>query len=613
MSAHMRPRGRASASFAAACLALAVLGGCATAPSPQPAPPSPPTPPGPDPVLAAFDRLAQRYLDETYALSPVAATLLGDHRHDARLDDVSAAGYAARAALARELLVAARAIHTARLDRQRQVDHAMLVAALEETLWRIDTFEDWRWNPLLATGIAGNALYGLVARDFAPLPGRLANAGARLEALPAFLAQVRESLDAARVPRVHAETAARQNAGLVTLIDTLLVPRFAELPDADREPLLAAAGRAKSALAQHQLWLERRLVPSAQGDFRIGAARYDEALHHAIGGVFGRAELKTRAEAALVRTRAEMYEIAREVLRDRPRAPLLPDAPGPAQQQNAIAAALELAYADRPARGEVFEAVRSTLDTTRAFVAAKDLVTLYDDPLEVIAMPEFQRGVALAYCDPPGPLETGQRTFYAISPIPDDWTRRQVDSFLREYNNRSIHNLTIHEAMPGHYLQLAHANRYPSRLRAVLRSGTFIEGWAVYAERLMVEQGYLDGDPLMHLVQRKWRLRSIGNTLLDIGVHAEGMTREAAMQLMRRDTFQEEREAAGKWVRAQLTAAQLPTYFVGSEEHDALRAEAEGRWGAEFSLRRFHDAVLAHGSPPARHVRALIFDLPVTP
>ena len=231
---------------------------------------------------------------------------------------------------------------------------------------------------------------------------------------------------------------------------------------------------------------------------------------------------------------------------------------------------------------------------------AKNFVTVPAEPLDIILMPEFQRGVAVAYCDSPGPLDKGQRTFYAVSPIPDDWTPAQVDSFLREYNTRSIANLTIHEAMPGHYLQIAHSNRYPSVLRAMLGSGPFVEGWAVYAERVMQEQGFRADDPLMRLVQLKWYLRSITNAIMDSAMHVDGMTRDQAMQLMTETGFQEEREAAGKWVRAQLTSAQLSTYFVGYQEHADTRAEAERRAGARFDLKAYHDGVLSFGSPPVR-------------
>jgi uncharacterized protein (DUF885 family) len=306
-----------------------------------------------------------------------------------------------------------------------------------------------------------------------------------------------------------------------------------------------------------------------------------------------------------------MYEIATAVLKGRKGAPKTPEKPTASQQQQAIKAALEVAYTERPQRDAVLDTARATLVEATQFVRDKNIVAVPDEPLEIIVMPEFQQGVSLAYCDSPGPLEAGQKTFYAVSPIPAQWTRAQTDSYLREYNTRSIHNLTIHEAMPGHYLQLAHSNKYPSTLRKVLASGPFIEGWAVYTERVMADQGYMNGDPLMRLIQLKWYLRTIVNAMLDQAVHVDGISRDAAMKLMTESGFQEEREAAAKWTRAQLTSAQLPVYFVGAQEHIALRAEAEQRSGAAFSMREYHDRVLSFGSPPVRFARELLFDLPI--
>jgi uncharacterized protein (DUF885 family) len=352
-------------------------------------------------------------------------------------------------------------------------------------------------------------------------------------------------------------------------------------------------------------------VPQARGDFRIGQALYDEKLGFALMSPLNRAEIRRRAAADAVTTRARMYEVSRKVLAGRADAPPTPVTPTPAQLQAAIKAALDVANAERAPRDGVVDYAQQTLRETTEFVRAKNFVAVPDEPLEVILMPEFQRGVAVAYCDSPGPLDKGQRTFYAVSPIPAEWTGAQVDSFLREYNTRSIANLTIHEAMPGHYLQLAHSNRYPSVLRAMLGSGPFVEGWAVYSERVMQEQGFRGGDPLMQLVQLKWYLRSITNAIMDSAIHVDGMTQDEAMQLMVDTGFQEEREAAGKWVRAQLTSAQLSTYFVGYQEHADMRAEAERRAGAKFDIRAYHDQVLSYGSPPARLVRALVFGEPI--
>jgi uncharacterized protein (DUF885 family) len=602
--------------FATLAVALAAgFAGCVTTAPPAPAS----APRAPTESDMSFETIGQRYLDQMMALTPVNATALGDHRFDAQLDDVSLAGYDRRAALAHELLMQVQALDPAELSRANQVDARLLTSELQYQIWRIEKLAEWRWNPLVYTEIAGNSVYLLMARDFAPLPDRLRNVGARLAELPRFLERVRQSLVPARVPKIHAETAIKQNSGIISLIDELVVPQLNALPDSDQASLKTAIARARSAVNQHQLWLEKKLLPEARGDFRLGAALYDTKLGFALDSPMSREEIRSRAQTELARTRAEMYNIARTVLLNHGDAPPLPPSPSEDEQQAAIAAALELAYAQQPARDQVFDAARHALDETRTFVRDHDLVTLYDetpahgssDSLEIIPMPEFQRGVALAYCDSPGPLDRGQKTFYVISPIPGDWSAAQVKSFLREYNTRSIDDLTIHEAMPGHYVQLMHSNRYASPLRAVLASGTFIEGWAVYAERMMVEEKFLDGDPLMHLIQLKWYLRTIGNAILDQAVHVDGISREDAMHLMTHDTFQEEREASAKWVRAQLTAAQLPTYFVGVQEHVALREEARRKWGKTFTLERYHDSVLSYGSPPVRYVRELLLDLPI--
>jgi len=583
---------------------------CACAPTPPLVEPPPAPPPPPPSADQQFEALAARYLRESTELSPVNATRLGDHRFDDRFDDVSAAGWQAKLRFAEVYLSALDSVETAKLSRANQVDALLLRHDLEFDRWQLQTLEEWRWSPLVYTRIAGDGLNNLMAREFAPLADRLRNIGKRLDELPRLLAQAREVLVPARVPKVFAETAVKQNAGLISILGEIGAQAGA-LPADQQESLRASIAKARSALNQHQIWLEKRLTPEAKGDFRLGAALYDRKLALALFSPLTRQEIRARAEAELEASHAAMYAIARTVLKGKRGAPPLPEKPSAAQRQRAIRAALEIAYAQRPQRDAVLDAARAALVDTTRFVREKNLVTLPDEPLEIIAMPEFQRGVALAYCDSPGPLEPAQKTFFAVSPIPTDWTRAQTTSFLREYNSRSIHNLTIHEAMPGHYLQLAHANKYPSTLRAVLSSGPFIEGWAVYTERLMVEQGYLDGDPLMQLIQLKWYIRTVVNALLDQAVQVDGISRDAAMKLLMESAFQEEREAAGKWTRAQLTSAQLPVYFVGAQEHFALRAEAEQRAGSGFNLKEYHDKVLSFGSPPVRFVRELMFDLPI--
>lgn len=559
----------------------------------------------------AFEDVAAEYLDRMPALFPVSATALGDHRFDGRLNQVSRAARKAQAAFYLTGLGCLGHIDRSALSRANQIDYTLLEHELKSSLWFLTELREWEWNPLVYTGLSGNAIYGLMARDFAPIETRLKCAADRLEQFPRLFEQVRATLKPALVPKIHAETAVKQNKGVLSIIAHMIRPVMDRLDREERARLSRAIDGATEAVQVHQAWLENELLPRAAGDFRLGRERYDRKLAWVLNTDMDRDAVRKRAEAELKRVRQEMYLIARPLYaQDHPDADL-PDAPAPDVRQKVIEAALEKAYQDRPARDQVVAEARQTLVDATAFVREKDLVTIPPDPVEIIIMPEFQRGVSIAYCSSPGPLDTGQKTFYAVSPLPEDWTDEQVDSFLREYNSRSLANLTVHEAMPGHFLQLAHANRYPGRLRSVLASGVFIEGWAVYTESMMCQAGFPDDNPLSRLVIYKWYLRGIANALMDQAIHAGGMNREAAMTLMTRDTFQEEREAAAKWVRAQLTSAQLSTYFVGVQEHWDLRRDAEKAWSQEFSLKRYHDAVISFGSPPTRFVRAMMFDDPI--
>ena len=560
---------------------------------------------------AAFADLSKRALEGWLQLSPVSATQIGEHKYDGELDDLSAAGRQKGLAFSKKILAELDATDTAALSRENQVDAAILRNQLQYDIWTAETLQSWAWDPQVYNNVAGGAIYGLMAREFAPLPDRLKSATARMQKIPALLAQARENLDPARVPKVHAETVAKQNAGILSIVDTFITPNLKDLPEADRAQTEAAIDGLKKAVAEHQAWLDKTLVPNAKGDFRIGQTLYDQKLQFALLSSLSRADIKQRAEGELKRVREEMYGIARTVLKDKPGAPALPETPTADEQQKAIEAALELAYAERPARDKVVPDAEAALAQATEFVRQHDLVTLPDAPVEIIEMPEFQRGVAVAYCDSPGPLDKHLKTFYAVSPIPDEWDQKQVDSFLREYNSRMIHLLSIHEGTPGHYLEGWHSAKFPSTLRAVLRSGMFAEGWAVYTEKMMADAGYLDNDPLFRLVQMKFYLRTIANAILDQGVQVDGWTREQAMDLMVRQTFQQEREAAGKWTRAQLTSAQLPTYFVGVQEHFDMRKAAEAKLGAQFNLKAYHDQVLSYGAPPVRFVRQLMLDEPI--
>ena len=344
----------------AGLLVALLLHACASAP---PSPPSaaPPPPPAPS-ADEQFDALSARYLREFPEQAPVFATALGDHRFDAHLDDVSTEAWQARVAFAEAYLAVLEGIDRAQLSRDRQVDALLLRNDLEQTRFFVRDLQEWQWNPLLYTRIAGDGLYSLLAREFAPAPQRLANLGKRLDEIPRFLAQVREVLEPARVPQVHAETAVRQNQGLTSMIDGEIADAVARLPGAEQEPLRASMARARSAIAQHQIWLEKKLLPDAKGDFRIGAGLYDRKLAFALNSPLSREEIRARAESELAATHRAMYALAREVLKGKRAAPRMPDEPSDTQRLRVIKTALELAYADRPKRERVLDTARASLE-----------------------------------------------------------------------------------------------------------------------------------------------------------------------------------------------------------------------------------------------------------
>ena len=559
----------------------------------------------------AFENLADEYISDLTNFSPASATDIGDHSADGQLDDVDAASRARGRALLVQYIDALEALDKDQLSRANRIDAEILMNQLQSDLWSQDELQEWAWNPLYYINKSGGAIYGLVARDFAPIETRLRSVTSRLKQMPRFLEQSRAAIEPERVPKIHAETAVKQNPGLVSIIDSMIVPEMSALSTVDQEALDTAIEIAKNAVADHQTWLEEELLPRAAGDFRIGAGLFDTKLAFALNSPLSRKEITARAEQEYENVRNEMYAVSKTVYLKKHPYTAFPDSPDESYKQAIIRAALEDAYQDLPPRDGIVAVAKQQLQQAIDFVIEKNIVTMPDEPVEIIIMPEFQRGVSLAYLDAPGPLDSEQPAFYAVAPLPADWTEEQIQSFLREYNIYSIQDLTIHEGVPGHYLQLALSNRYPSTLRAVLGSGPFIEGWGVYAEQMMISEGYLDHDPLMKLINLKWYLRGITNAIIDSAIHVDGMTRDAAMNLMIEGGFQEEREAAGKWVRAQLSSTQLSTYFVGYQEHIEMRAAVEQAWGDEFTLRRYHDQALSYGSPPVKYVRALMLNEPI--
>ncbi|HEV2888481.1 MAG TPA: DUF885 domain-containing protein [Jatrophihabitans sp.] len=541
-----------------------------------------------------FTKIAEDAVASWCAQYPDEATFLGEHSHDDRLGDPTVAAGQRRRAELSSLIAQLDELPADQLDTADAVDRDILRTAVESELLELTDLDEAGWNPMLHN--PGQGLYALLSRDFAPLPERLASVAGRLRSVPDYLDAARGRLS--DMPRVHVETAIGQLDGTLALIESEIPAALAQAGnglDLSREISGAAA-----AVRAHQDWLRGELA-GAQRSARLGPDLFARKLELTLATPWQPAGLLEQAYRELDRIEAELAE-------------LVGRATGSATADRAaIAAQFDRLAEDVPTSETILGLCRDALTETTEFVRRHDLLTLLDDPVDIIEMPEIDRGVAVAYCVAVGALETAPlATQFAVSPTPKDWSAERVRSFYREYNNHMLHNLTIHEAMPGHVEQLSHAHRYQgaNRVRGVFISGSFIEGWAVYTEELMAGLGYrsdvsAEAAAAVRMQQLKMALRSVLNTIMDVSFHSGDLDERKAMELMTVRGYQEDGEAAGKWRRVQLSSTQLCTYFVGYLEVRELVAELR-RAHPSWSDRQLHDEVLNYGSPPVRYLRQLL-------
>ena len=549
----------------------------------------------PDAVVThRFEQVVHDFYERYLATHPEEATQLGDHRFDKRSSDASAAGIAADRKLYRQTLDVIEAIPASSLAPDYAVDREILENDLRARLYDIEVLKTYTWE--VTDYSATEGVYVLLARDFAPIKHRLADANLRLQAIPKLVAAAKKNLQ--HPPRVFTETAIAQNKGAISFLQDDLDDFIKQAP-AMKAQLAPARARAIAALKDYGNWLQNDLLPRSDGDFRFGKEHFDQRLKFALDSDLSADEILARAEADLKLTQKTMEETALPLYKR-----WFPDKPTDGVDGHAIVRAVLDKIADtHPDNDTIVGEARDDLEKATAFVREHKLVSLPARPIKVIVMPEFQRGASTAFCDWAGPLDKDGETFYAISPTPADWSPQRVESQYREDNSAELRDITAHEAMPGHYLQGAHASEvhFPTLVRAMTGSGTFIEGWAVYAEQFMAEAGW--GGDETRMEQLKIRLRVAINAILDQKIHAGHMTEDEAKHLMMDTGYQEEGEAAGKWRRAEMSAGQLSTYFVGVQEQIALAHDLQAHTGGDALA--VHDRMLSHGSIATKYVREL--------
>ena len=537
-----------------------------------------------------FNTLSHDLIYGSLALSPVAATGNGYHQHngielDEKLDDYSVQGIDAQRQFYQGFQTRIDALDPAALDKEQKADLEIIKDNLGLALLDLNVIQSYKHNPTVYVELAGNALFNPYVLNYAPKEQRFRQIAKRLEAMPALFIQAKANLVDA--PEVWNRVAREENEGNIDLIDKTL---RAEVPEAQKADFITAAGLALAALRDFNDFLANTLSKKTS-DWRLGPENYAKKFQYVLATGKSPAQLLSEAEADLKTTRDEMAKLA---------------APKTVKQ------ALD-EIAQKHATPDTYMAeARKTLEQATAFVREKGLVTLpAHGNLQVIETPEFMRGIyGVGGFNAAPALEPDLGAFYWITPIPKTWPKERVESKLREYNNFGLQELTIHEAMPGHYVQLDYANNVQPEARRLLRNvfgnTPYVEGWAFYTQQMMSEEGYLNNSKELRLSFLKQALRVLANTILDVRLQTMGMTDQQALDLMIKDTFQEKEEATAKLQRAQLSSCQLPTYYAGWKGWLAAREHYKAHQGAAYSLRDFHERALKESAVPLPVLEGLI-------
>jgi uncharacterized protein (DUF885 family) len=585
----------------------------------------------------AFESAVVDLVVELFEAYPTWGTSTGYHRVDGRWPDLSEAGRRTRIAAFRRHAERLRAFDAAGLSLEEQVDRHILLAETERVIFGDEVLRAEAWDALELVYLMGGGLFDLLSREFAPWSERGASLLSRIEGLPALaragLAGL-TGIPGRPVALLQLDTALSQLAGVDELLDAAEseARRRAALGEASDllAPMEAAAREARAALEVLRNGLDGDVRARASGEGRLGRELFAQKLRHTLGSDLEPEQLRERAWADYHAVRAEMVRLARETWPAWfPGEPAPQAAEGDGAAESALVKRVLDAIAERHQQPDgLIDYCHAEIGRIEAFCREHGIITLPEEPLEITWTPVFLRAAARAFLDSPGPLDRGLKSHFWITPPDESEGPEAVASYLREENDSALRILSIHEGIPGHYLQLAASNRCSSLARTVFTNGVFAEGWAVYVTQVMYDAGYASDDPGFALSHWKMYLRATANAILDVETHTRDMSEEEAMALMVDGAWQEQDEARGKWLRARISSTQLSTYFVGSLQMWDLElaarrraAEAAGAAADEvpaqriagglgttrgFDQRAHMEAVISHGTPPIQWCRYLL-------
>ncbi len=550
----------------------------------------------------SFDTLSISFLNALWRIDPESAISAGKFDGAAKLTIPDAASRGVQHAFQEEWIRKFEALDVRQLSSKRRTDLALVVNKLKSDRWYLDTFREYEWNPALYN-IAG-PIDAVLTTEYAAKPQRLRTLLKRIANVPAYFEAAHASIHNAT--REHTQLAIKQAPGNLQILDELDKAAQASILTADEKNLftqrIEAARAAVNDYVAFLSTLETLVAadPNARS-FRIGKELYEAKFGYDIQSASTAEQTYQKALVAREQLLVRMNTLADELW-----SKTMGEAPKPDDRNKKIGMVIDQLSSKHIAREDFFPEIRRQIPQLQEWVSSHNLLTMDPKkPLVVRETPLYERGVAGAGIEAPGPYRPQDRTYYNVTPL-DGVSPEQAESSLREYNYWILQILNIHEAIPGHYAQLVYANKSPSIIKSLFGNGAMVEGWAVYGERMMLESGYGDNAPEMWLMYSKWNLRSVTNTILDYSVHVLGMTEPQALDLLQHQAFQTEREATEKWRRVQLTSVQLTSYFSGYSEIMELREQRKQTLGAKFSLKGFHEQFLSYGSAPVRVIKDLM-------
>ena len=549
-----------------------------------------------------MDALSTQFLGALWKIDPETAISVGKYDTAASMTIPDATTRASQLAFIDDWLGRFAKTDARQLSAKQRTDLALLVNKLNSDRWYLTTFREFEWNPALYN--IASPIDFILNTEYAAKPQRLRTLLKRIAGVPAYYDAARANIS--NPTREHTQLAIAQAPGVTALLADLDKEAQASILSPMEKQLFAQrVSQAKMAVDGYAAWLgelDKTMAQTGGGrSFRIGKDLYEAKFAFDIQAGSTGEQTYHKALAAREQLLANMDRLSDELW---PK--YMNGTAKPADRTAKIGLMIDMLSANHVKREDFFPEIRRQIPILQDWVIQKNLLTLDPNkPLQVRETPAYQRGVAGASIEAPGPYRPQDRTYYNVTPL-DGVSAEQAESTLREYNHWILQILNIHEAIPGHYAQLVYANKSPSIVKSIFGNGAMVEGWAVYGERMMLESGYGDNAPEMWLMYSKWNLRSVTNTILDYSVHVLGMQQQEAMDLLTRQAFQTQREAAEKWRRAQLSSVQLASYFSGYSEIMELREERKQALGNKFVLKEFNEQFLSYGSAPVRVIRELM-------